>query len=281
MGRRTGRTPALRVEMSETGPSVRPRPDTVAVEEPLEVRVDGVALTTTMRTPGDDFDLALGWLLSERAIDRAEDVAAMMHCTDVDASGSPTFNVVDVTLAPGVELSDGVSARHDYTSSACGICGSESIEAVMHADTPDLRASGGDVRVDPEVLCGLVDTMRAHQHGFDRTGGVHAAALFTTDGELLCVREDVGRHNAVDKLVGWAAREGRDLRAGHVLVVSGRAGFELVQKCVLAGIPVMAAVSAPTSLAVELARRAGLTLVGFLRPPRFTVYEGAERLGLA
>lgn len=270
----------MRVEMTETGPVARRRPDTVAVEEPLEVRVNGTALTTTMRTPGDDFDLALGWLLSERAITRADDVAGMMHCTDVDESGSPTFNVVEVTLARGVELSEGVSARRSYTSSACGICGTESIEAVLHADTPDLRATGGAVRLDPQVLCGLVDTMRAQQVGFDRTGGVHAAALFTTDGELLCLREDVGRHNAVDKLVGWAAREGRDLREGHVLLVSGRAGFELVQKCVLAGVPVMAAVSAPTSLAVELARRAGLTLVGFLRPPRFTVYAGGDRLGL-
>ncbi|GAB47814.1 formate dehydrogenase accessory sulfurtransferase FdhD [Mobilicoccus pelagius] len=281
MGRRTARTPAIRVDTTPSGPTTRPRPDTVAVEEPLEIRVDGTPLTTTMRTPGDDFDLALGWLLSERAISQAEDVAAMMHCTDVDESGSPTFNVVEVTLTPGAELAEGVSARRSYTSSACGICGSESIEAVMNADTPDLRASGGDVRVDPEVLCGLVDTMRAHQVGFDRTGGVHAAALFTTDGDLVALREDIGRHNAVDKLVGWAAREGRSLRRDHVLLVSGRAGFELVQKCVLAGVPVMAAVSAPTSLAVDLADRAGLTLVGFLRPPRFTVYSGAERLGVS
>ncbi|WP_040161114.1 formate dehydrogenase accessory sulfurtransferase FdhD [Mobilicoccus massiliensis] len=286
MGRRTTRTPSVRVELTDSGPRLHRRPDTVAVEEPLEIRVDGESLSTTMRTPGDDFDLALGWLLGERAISDAEAVAAMRHCTDLDESGRPTFNVVEVSLAPGARLAPGVSARRSYTSSACGICGTESIEAVMHGDVPDLHAD--DSSVAPEVLAGLVETMREHQASFDRTGGVHAAALFTADGELLCLREDIGRHNAVDKVVGWAAREvGRIGRAPadrtglpHVLLVSGRAGFELVQKCVVAGIPVMAAVSAPSSLAVDLAERASLTLVGFLRPPTFTVYSGQYRLGL-
>ena len=194
MGRRTTRTTAVRVELTPEGVLTRSRPDTVAVEEPLEIRVDGESLTTTMRTPGDDFDLALGWLLGEEAIGGAADVATMMHCTDVDEDGRPTFNVVDVSLAPGVRLSPGVSARRSVTTSACGICGSDSIEAILQRARSDIRAD--DTPLSPEVLTGLVDTMREQQRSFDRTGGVHAAALFTAEGELLCIREDVGRHNA-------------------------------------------------------------------------------------
>ncbi len=278
MGRRTSRTPSLRVELTDDAPIERSRPDTVAVEEPLEIRVGGTTLTTTMRTPGDDFELTLGWLLGEEAIPDARSVSTMMHCTDVDESGSPTYNVVQVSLRPGSSLTPGVSARSHVTTSACGVCGSESIDAIMKAGRHDLTAD--DTPVRPEVLASLVDEMRTHQVGFDQTGGVHAAALFTPEGELLCLREDIGRHNAVDKVLGWAAKEGLRPGTGQILLVSGRAGFELVQKCVLAGIPVMAAVSAPTSLAVELAKRSGLTLVGFLRPPKFTVYSGSYRLGI-
>lgn len=277
MGRRTVRVPAVRLAL-DTGEGARPRPDTVVVEEPLEIRVGGTGLMTTMRTPGDDFELALGWLLSEGVIPDAGSVAGMMHCTDVDESGSPTFNVVDVTLAPGVLPAPGVSARRTVTSSACGVCGTDSIDAILSAPHPDL--GGDDTRVDPGVLTGLVDAMRTEQRTFDRTGGLHAAALFTADGELLDVREDVGRHNAVDKVLGRAAMDGLRPGAGLALAVSGRAGFELVQKCVMAGVPVMTAVSAPTSLSVDLATRAGLTLVAFLRPPHATVYSGGARLGL-
>ncbi|MDO5627619.1 MAG: formate dehydrogenase accessory sulfurtransferase FdhD [Mobilicoccus sp.] len=277
MGRRTTRLPAERWEFGADGTlTARSRPDTVAVEEPLEIRVAGRTLTTTMRTPGDDFDLTLGWLLSERAVEKADDVATMMHCTDVDEQGSPTFNVVDAALAPGVTLSPLLSARTTTTTSACGVCGSDSIDAILrHTDREEIPAG---TPIDPRILLDLPPRMRAAQPGFDRTGGVHAAALFDREGTLLCVREDVGRHNAVDKVIGWAARAGDGPAHDRILLVSGRAGFELVQKCALARVPVMAAVSAPTALAVETARRTGLTLVGFLRPPRMTVYTGAHRL---
>lgn len=268
----------MRIDLDSPG-APRSRPDTVAVEEPLEIRVGGTTLNTTMRTPGDDFDLALGWLLGEEAVESADAVASMMHCTDVDDTGSPTFNVVDITLAPGAHLREGLSARRTVTSSACGVCGSDSIEAILRATGTRLHED--DTRIAPELLTGLVPAMQDHQRTFGRTGGVHAAALFDTNGRLLCLREDIGRHNAVDKVLGWAAREDRDRSAGRILLVSGRAGFELVQKCVVAGVPIMCAVSAPTSLAVDLAERAGLTLVAFLRPPTMTVYTGADRLGYA
>ncbi|MEP6799243.1 MAG: formate dehydrogenase accessory sulfurtransferase FdhD [Lapillicoccus sp.] len=279
MGRVTQRAPAVRLEVSDSSVTrVVDRPDTVVVEAPMEIRVDGVPLTVTMRTPGDDFDLCLGFLLSEGLITGADDVRRLMHCQDEDESGSPTYNVVDVTLADGVAGPTDRDARRFLTTSACGVCGTASIDAVRTTGRYDVHAD--DTLVDPAVLVRLPDQLRGHQKVFDRTGGAHAAGLFTQDGELVVVREDIGRHNAVDKVVGWAAREGRLPLTGHVLVVSSRASFELTQKAFVAGIPILAAVSAPSSLAIELATEVGLTLVGFVRDPRLTVYSGRQRLGV-
>jgi FdhD protein len=245
------------------------RPDSLAVEEPLEVRLSGKAFTVTMRTPGHDIDLALGFLVGEGVVAAAEDVAR------VGSLGA----AVDVRLAPHVPPPDPSLERHVYTSSACGVCGSASLEAVDKVARFDV--STDDVHVSPQLLADLPHRLRERQAAFDRTGGLHAAGLVDPDGELVCVREDVGRHNAVDKVVGWALREGRIPLRGHVLQVSGRASFELVQKARLAGIPVLAAVSAPSSLAVELADDAGMTLVGFSRGGRFTVYTRPDRVAMA
>ena len=229
-----------------------------------------------MRTPGDDFDLALGHLLTEGLLHSATEVATLMHCTDVDEAGSPTFNVVEVTLAPGVVMHRPARERTETMSSACGVCGASSIEAVR---TSSRYAVGDDpVVVAPGVCVGLPDALRARQPVFDRTGGVHAAGVASPDGELFAVREDVGRHNAVDKVVGAMARERELPLAGTVLVVSARASFEIVQKASVAGIPVVVAVGAPSSLAVELATQAGITLVAFARPPHLSVYSRTDRL---
>ncbi len=274
----TQRTPAVRVEVTAQGVRSVSRPDTVAVEEPLEIRVAGESVSVTMRTPGDDFDLTLGYLLAEGVIAEATDVQRLMHCLDEDETGSPTYNVVDVTLAPGARPDLSRSARHTYTTSACGVCGKTSIEAVT---TRRRYAVESDpVRLRPETLVAMPTTLRARQKVFDRTGGLHAAGIFAADGRPLAVREDVGRHNAVDKVIGWAGREGLLPLTGHVLVVSARASFELVQKAVMAGVPALVAVSAPSSLAVSLAREAGMTLVAFAREPKLTVYAGEQRLVL-
>lgn len=279
MGRVTARRPSTRVDLATGGaPTLVQRADTVTVEEPLEVRVGGRALAVTMRTPGDDFDLTIGFLVTEGLISGADDVSTLMHCTDAGDDGRPTFNVVDVELRPGVVVPEVGLQRSFATSSSCGVCGKTSIDAVRVRSPFDVRGDG--TRLSPQVLAGLPDALREHQKVFDRTGGLHAAGLFTSGGDLLVVREDVGRHNAVDKVVGWAAREQRLPLVGTVLMVSGRVSFELAQKALMAGIPVLAAVSAPSSLAIDLADEAGLTLVGFLRPPRMTVYAGGERLGV-
>ena len=272
----TRRAPAARYEVTPADqPRVVRRPDTLAVEEPMEIRVDGEPLTVTMRTPGDDFDLTLGFLHGEGIVAAAADVSRLMHCLDADADGSPTYNVVDVTLRDGIAVQD-TARRAFLTTSACGVCGTSSIDALQA--TSRYAVSEDTATVDPAVLCSLPGRLRSAQKAFDRTGGAHAAGLFTAEGELLVVREDVGRHNAVDKVVGWALREGRIPLTGHVLVVTSRASFELAQKAYAAGIPVLAAVSAASSLAVDLAGHVGLTLVGFVRPPRFTVYAAEERV---
>ena len=255
------------------------RPDTLAVEEPLEIRVAGRSMAVTMRTPGDDVDLAIGFLLTEGLIAGADDVSTARFCAGSGDDGVNTFNVLDIALADGVAVPDPSAERAFYTTSSCGVCGKASIDAIRTrsrwpvADDP--------LRLDPAVLTSLPDRLRESQRVFERTGGLHAAGLFGTTGELLCLREDVGRHNAVDKVVGWAARDGLLPLTGTVLQVSGRASFELVQKAVMAGIPMLAAVSAPSSLAVSLAVESGMTLVGFLRGSSYNVYAGPERLGLA
>ncbi|MDP9408701.1 MAG: formate dehydrogenase accessory sulfurtransferase FdhD [Actinomycetota bacterium] len=274
MGRVTAQRRVVRLDVSGDGPGRRARADSLAVEEPLEVRVGGRPIAVTMRTPGDDLDLATGFLLTEGLIPRADAVARAIWCASPGEEN--TYNVLDVTLAPGVVLPELSLDRSFYTTSSCGVCGKASIDAIRTRSPYDV--AGDDTRVDPAVLAELPDRLRAAQRVFDRTGGLHAAGLFTADGELLCLREDVGRHNAVDKVVGWAGREGRLPLTGCVLLVSGRASFELAQKAVVAGIPVLAAVSAPSSLAVELAAESGATLVGFLRGTTMNVYTGAERV---
>jgi FdhD protein len=272
VGRVTSRTPVLRIR----GAAHSTRPDTVAAEEPLEIRLAGKPLAVTMRTPGDDFDLVHGFLATEAVIGSADDVAGLRYCNSVDEDGRNTYNVVDVDLSPGVEAPDTALDRNFYTSSSCGVCGKASIDAIRTKTRFDIAAD--PVRLPLEVLLALPDRLRAAQQVFDKTGGLHAAGLFTADGELLALREDVGRHNAVDKVIGDAVRAGRLPLAGCVLMVSGRSSFELTQKAAMAGIPVLAAVSAPSSLAVELARDVGITLVGFLRGDGCNVYTCPERL---
>ena len=283
MARATGRRPIMRITDAGTATApaaVRCAPDSLAVEEPLEIRV-GPAGTTrraplavTMRTPGDDLDLALGFLFTEGVIRTAGDVYTAQLCT---GDGTPnTYNVVDVVLSPGVPPPQTDPSRNFYTTSSCGVCGKASIDAVRTRSAFDLSADPTVVGVD--VLAVLPDRLRAAQRAFATTGGLHAAGLFTADGELVCLREDVGRHNAVDKVVGWAVRTERLPLAGHVLLVSGRASFELTQKAWMAGVPVLAAVSAPSTLAVDLASEAHLGLVGFLRGTTMNVYATADRI---
>ena len=242
--------------------------DRVVTEEPLALRVEGRPLAVTMRTPGHDEDLAAGFLYTEGVIDGWDDVAALAKVRD---PLDPQNNTLDVRLAAGVDLDDGRFAsaqRAFYASSSCGLCGKATIESVLQGAPPLVDPR----RASPELLLSLPQAMRAAQDTFERTGGLHAAALFDFDGGLEVLREDVGRHNAVDKVLGWRLRQDRAPVDDRVLLVSGRAGFELVQKAVMAQVPVLAAVGAPSSLAVELAVESGLQLVGFLRDGRFNVY---------
>ncbi|MGV0699325.1 formate dehydrogenase accessory sulfurtransferase FdhD [Mycolicibacter sinensis] len=250
------------------------RPETLAVEEPLEIRLDGTPLSVTMRTPGSDVELAQGFLLTEGIISGRGDVVSARYCGD--RGGPNTYNVLDVTLAPGVPAPAVDVTRNFYTTSSCGICGKASLQAVQLAS----RHCPGDdpVRVTAAAITAMPDRLRSAQDVFDRTGGLHAAALFSSDGSVLVVREDIGRHNAVDKVIGWALERDRIPLSGTVLLVSGRASFELTQKAVMAGIPVLAALSAPSSLAVDLASQSGLTLVAFLRGDSMNVYSRADRI---
>jgi FdhD protein len=286
MGRATDRRAVLRIDVAggAGGPgapaaTVR-RPDSLAAEEPLEIRVGAAGperrppLAVTMRTPGDDIDLALGFLFTEGIIRGADDVRTAQLCAGTDMPN--TYNVVDVTLAPHAPPPQTDPTRYFATSSACGVCGKASIDAVRTRSAYDLRADA--LAVPASVLTGLPDRLRAAQRAFERTGGLHAAGLFTPAGDLIVLREDVGRHNAVDKVVGWALRAERLPLRGHVLLVSGRASFELTQKAWMAGIPLLAAVSAPSTLAVDVAEEAGMTLVGFLRGSTMNAYAGAERI---
>ncbi|MET7720851.1 formate dehydrogenase accessory sulfurtransferase FdhD [Streptomyces mirabilis] len=278
MGRVTERRKVIRIREG----AVSTRPDTLVAEEPLEIRLNGKPLAITMRTPGDDFALAAGFLVSEGVFGRADEVQNIVYCAGATVDGSNTYNVVDVRTAPGVVLPDITLERNVYTTSSCGLCGKASLDAVRTTARWAID-DGGDappVRLEPALLAGLPDRLREAQRVFDRTGGLHAAALFTEDGEMLDVREDVGRHNAVDKLVGRALQRGDLPLSRTILLVSGRASFELAQKAVMAGIPVLAAVSAPSSLAVDLAAETGLTLVGFLRGPSMNVYAGEHRIAL-
>jgi FdhD protein len=269
----TARRRILRVPVSGTADY---RADLLAVEEPLEIRVDGEPLMVTMRTPGDDIDLAAGFLFTEGLLTSLGDVREIRMCDE---------NVAAVTVADdggllrarlnGLNGSQS-AARKFLTTSACGVCGKDSIEAIRVRSAFDVAAD--PVRVSPAVLAGLPGRLRDAQRVFSRTGGLHAAGLFTPDGTLLVLREDVGRHNAVDKVAGWALRSGLVPLTGHVLLVSGRTSFELAQKALMLGLPVLAAVSAPSSLAVSLAEDGGMTLIGFLRGTTMNVYAGQQRV---
>jgi FdhD protein len=274
MSRVTVRRKITRLTVGQ--PPIR-REDVLAVEEPLEMRVNGTALAVTMRTPGHDVDLAAGFLVSEGIITAGEHLATARYCAGATAEGVNTYNVLDLRLAPGVAAPDPSTQRNFLTTSSCGLCGKESIDAVRTKSTWDVRADA--VRVDAERLTTFPDTLRQAQAVFEKTGGLHAAALFDAEtGEMLVLREDVGRHNAVDKVIGWAVKENLLPLRGTVLMVSSRASFELAQKALMAGIPVLAAVSAPSSLSAEFAHEVGLTLVGFLRGDSMVIYAGEERI---
>jgi FdhD protein len=248
--------------------SLRGMQDVLVAEEPLEIRVNGKALTVTMRTPGDDRELAAGFLFTEGIITKAEQISAIR-------TSSGERNVVDVQVHGG---RNGHFRRNFRSNSGCGVCGKASIEEIR---LRSIRRPDSDFQIDPSVLCTLPEKLRAGQAVFGRTGALHAAAIFTPEGELLALREDVGRHNAVDKIAGWALLAGRLPLSSYALMVSGRGGFEIVQKALAAGLPVVASVSAPSGLAVRLAREFGQTLIGFLRGRRFVIYSGESRIAQA
>ncbi|HEY1674070.1 MAG TPA: formate dehydrogenase accessory sulfurtransferase FdhD [Streptosporangiaceae bacterium] len=290
MSTRTQRRRIQRISVSDdpaagsAGPLAGARADLLAVEEPLEIRIGGQPLTVTMRTPGDDIDLAAGFLFTEGLLFPEVDLRQIRMCDENVADA--TLEVADLPSAAEVQRATDArraqqtaqerAQRNFLTTSACGVCGKESIDAIRVRSRYDLTAD--QTQVSPVVLAGLPDRLREAQRVFASTGGLHAAGLFSTDGSLAVLREDVGRHNAVDKVIGWALRAGRLPARGHILMVSGRASFELVQKAAVAGLPVLAAVSAPSSLAADLAEETGMTLVGFLRGNSMNAYTGLQRL---
>jgi len=248
--------------------------DYLATEEPLEIRIGDQPLSVTMRTPGHDLELAAGFLFTEGLVQSREQIISLQPV--VPSEGADSGNVVQATLTREATPDLAKMRRHFFASSSCGICGKASIDAVR---SRLLTAPNSDFRFDPELLVGLPEVLRSAQDVFRRTGGLHAAALFDSKGALQVLREDIGRHNAVDKVIGWALMIGRVPLTESVLLVSGRGGFEIVQKSIAAGIPIVASVSAPSSLAVQLARELRLTLIGFLRGRRFVIYSGDERIG--
>jgi FdhD protein len=256
---------------------LRRKDDYLAAEEPLEIRVGNEPLSVTMRTPGHDLELAAGFLFTEGLIQTRSQLTALEGA--VPENGSQTAvkngNLVRAEIAPEAAPDMEKMRRHFFVASSCGICGKASIDAIR---ARSLAAPNPDFRLDAEILVRLPEKLRSAQDVFERTGGLHAAALFDAGGELLVLREDIGRHNAVDKAIGWALLENRMPLANTILLVSGRGGFEIVQKAIVAGLPVVASVSAPSSLAVQLARELRLTLIGFLRGRRFVIYSGEERV---
>jgi FdhD protein len=277
---RRGSKTKTRVRVIEDG-RVRVRPDVLATEEPMEIRLlaghTTQTVAVTMRTPGADFELAAGFLCGEGILDSPDHVQKISYCVDSDLDAEQRYNIVNVELRGGRQFDLRPLERHFYTTSACGVCGKASLEQLELRGCPVIPA-GPEVLA--EVLTTLPEKLREAQGLFNATGGLHAAALFDYKGELLALREDVGRHNATDKLVGWALLEGRLPLSDHIVVVSGRSSFEILQKCLTAGVPVVCAISAPSSLAVDVAREFGMTLVGFLRGGRFNVYTGSDRIRL-
>jgi FdhD protein len=275
---RAASTVTARVRTVEDGTS-RQREDRLAVEEPLEIRLVGsdgrrVTAATTMRTPGNDFELAAGLLYAEGLLAGKDHLRTIRYCRDAELDGAQEYNIVTVEVAgaaPAVAIQQNLSA-----TSACGLCGRATVDLLAERAVP--LADPGRPVVTPALIATLPGVLATGQRRQAETGGAHAAGLFDADGNLLCVREDVGRHNAVDKVVGWALLEGGLPLHDRLLMVSGRASFEIVQKAVVAGIPVVCAVSAPSSLAVDTARRFGVTLAGFVRGERFNLYAGEERV---
>jgi FdhD protein len=249
--------------------------DYLATEEPLEMRAGRHSLGVTLRTPGDDRELVAGFLFTEGIISQPEQLLSVETAGHPTGNSAAQTNLVRVTLRHVARLSPGKAARRFSAGSACGVCGKASIAQLRRRG---VRRPDPASRFDPDMLCQLPEKLRATQAIFGRTGGLHAAALFSRDGAMLVLREDIGRHNAVDKVIGWALLEGQLPLSDRTLLVSGRGGFEIVQKALTAGVPLVASVSAPSSLAVKLARELGLTLVGFLRGRRFIIYSGEERL---
>src|ERR671921_735209 len=273
---RRGSKTKVRVRVVEEG-RARVRPDSLATEEPMEIRlISGDAKQTvavTMRTPGADFELAAGFLYGEGIVSSPEDIKKISYCVDVDAEQQ--YNIVNVELHAGRKYDPRPLERHFYTTSACGVCGKASLEQLELRGCPVIPPGP---QMAAEKIYALPEKLREAQGLFEATGGLHAAALFDKEGELVALREDVGRHNATDKLVGWALLEARLPLSDHIVMVSGRSSFEILQKCLTAGVPVVCAISAPSSLAVDVAREFGMTLVGFLRERRFNVYAGHERV---
>jgi FdhD protein len=270
---RTPRSVALTQVTEWDNGTTRRKEDYLAAEEPLEIRIGEHPLSVTMRTPGDDRELAAGFLFTEGIVERRAQILSLEENAGENAANRA--NAVRATLAPESITDFGKMRRHFFAASSCGICGKASIDAVR---SRALAPPSEGFRIDPEALVRMPDALRESQAVFGRTGGLHAAALLDATGQLLVLREDIGRHNAVDKVIGWALLEERVPLANAMLLVSGRGGFEIVQKAIVAGLPVVACVSAPSSLAVQLARELGQTLVGFLRGRRFVIYSGEQRI---
>lgn len=279
---RRGSKTKMRVRVVENG-RMRVRPDSLATEEPMEIRlVSGAArggvrqtVAVTMRTPGNDFELAAGFLYGEGILSSREEIEKISYCVDADLDAEQRYNIVNVELRGDSDYDLRPLERHFYTTSACGVCGKASLDQLELRGCPVIPPGP---EVAAEVIYSLPKKLREDQGLFDATGGLHAAALFDARGNLLALREDVGRHNATDKLIGWALLEGRLPLNESIVMLSGRSSFEILQKCLAAGVPIVCAVSAPSSLAADVARRFNITLVGFLRGERFNVYSAPERV---
>ncbi len=279
-GRRAGKT-RVRLQSVEDGRATA-RIDLLAVEEPMEIRLrNGTRtqpVTVTMRTPGADFELAAGLLFAEGIVNRRAQLSRIEYCVDCEGDAAQQYNIVTAVTAPGTRADFFIPGRTFGMTSACGMCGRERIDEIERRGIEPVRS---ELIVSSDVITSLPDRLREAQGLFDSTGGLHAAGLFDANGALLALREDVGRHNAVDKVIGWAFLEDRLPLHESILMISGRGSFEIVQKAVAAGIPIVCAVSAPSSLAVDLARRFDQTLIGFLRGSRFNIYSSAKRIALA
>lgn len=259
--------------------TIRHRFDQVTTEEPLEIRLvnPDKTLAVTMRSPGHDFELAAGFLYGEGVITKREDIRKISYCVNPKVDGEQRENIVNIELQDNLNFDLQPLERHFYTSSACGVCGKANLDALRFKGYPSITS---DMQVSPEVIYQLPQKLKEAQKIFAKTGGLHAAGLFDSEGKLLLLREDIGRHNAVDKLIGSVLLNGELPLSEHILMVSGRSSFEILQKSLVAGIPIVCAVSAPSSLAVSLAQEFGITLIGFLRGERFNIYTGMEKIKL-